>query len=124
MAYVKADLSREVLGELYSLASGQTPNAEDVTWVEQRINAVLASLASRNMYYLADADESIPDDAFNALVVCVAEAAAPKFGRPRNYQAIAQAENELRLVYRMMNAPGPKLRVDSALMPRRTDGIF
>jgi hypothetical protein len=123
MAYVKADLTREALGELFSLASGQTPNADDVTWVEQRIPAVLASLATRNIYYLIDADE-VPDEAFNALAVCLAEAAAPKFGRARNYQAVAQAEDELRRVYRMQNVPGPKLRVDSALMLRRNDGVY
>jgi hypothetical protein len=122
MPYVKADLTREVIGELFSLASGQTPNAEDVTWVDQRIEAVLASLAIRNFYYLIDADE-VPAEAFNALVTCIAESCAPKFGRQRNYQAIAQAEDELRRIYRMQQAPGAPLRMDNALRLRRLDGV-
>jgi hypothetical protein len=123
MAYVKADLTREALGELFSLASGQTPNSDETTWVEQRIDGVLASLARRNIYYLADATD-IPEEAFNALTTCVAEACAPKFGRPRDYAARQMAEEELRKIARMDRAPGAPLRIDPALLLRRNDSVY
>lgn len=121
MAYTKSDLTREVLGELFSLASGQTPNSDDVTWVEQRIEATLASLAQLNIYYMTDADE-VPGEAFNPLVTYLAEVCAPKFGRARDKAAQMMAENELRALQRIgSNALNLQpLRVDTSLQLRRT----
>ena len=118
MAYVKADLTREVLGELFTLASGQTPNADDTTWVEQRIDATLASLAALNIFYLSDAD-TVPDAAFNPLAAYLAEICAPKFGRPRNEAAKAMAESQLRTLQRIGKGTGGMLRVDRGLTSRR-----
>ncbi len=118
MAYVKADLTREVLGELFSLASGQTPNSEDTTWVEQRIDSTLAALAKLNIIYLSDADE-IPDEPFNALAAYMAEICGPKFGKPRDPVAKKAAEDELRAIQRMGSGSGAMLRVDRGLTSRR-----
>jgi hypothetical protein len=123
MAYVKADLTREVLGELFSLASGQTPNADDTTWVEQRIDATLATLAALNIFYIPDA-EDVPDAAFNPLVTYLAEVCAPKFGRARDIQAQAIAEGQLRTLQRIGSGTGAMLTVDRALRPRRRFSIW
>lgn len=125
MAYAKSDLTREVLGELFSLASGQTPNSDDVTWVEQRIDATLATLASLGIYYMTDAEE-VPDEAFNALTTYLAEVCAPKFGRPRDKAAQMMAENELRALQRIGgNALNLQtLRADNALQYRRRTSLF
>lgn len=125
MAYAKSDLTREVLGELFSLASGQTPNSDDVTWVEQRIEATLAALSRLNIYYMSDADE-VPDEAFNALVTYLAEVCAPKFGRARDKAAQMMAENELRALQRIGgNALNLNtLRADSGLQYRRRTSLF
>ena len=121
MAYTKSDLTREVLGELFSLASGQTPNSDDTTWVEQRIEATLAALSMLNIYYMSDADE-VPDEAFNPLVTYLAEVCAPKFGRARDKAAQMMAENELRALQRIgSNSLNLQpLRVDTSLQLRRT----
>lgn len=114
MAYVKADLTREVLGELFSLASGQTPNTDDTTWVEQRIDATLGSLAALNIFYLGDADD-VPDAVFNSLTAYLAEVCGPKFGKPRDRAAMKAAENELRTLQRIGRGTGSMLKTDPML---------
>ena len=121
MSQTKADLVREVLGELFSLASGQTPNADDTTWVEQRIDPTLAGLAKRNVVYIADS-EDIADEVFNPLAAYLAEICGPKFGRPRNPVSQKMAEDELRTIQRIGKGTGQPLRVDVALRPRRFRG--
>jgi hypothetical protein len=118
MAYTQTDLVREVLGELFSLASGQTPSADDVTWVTQRLASSLATLSSLNIYYILDA-ETVPDEAFNPLVTYVAEACAPKFGRPRDMVAKKDAEDTLRTLQRIGKGDGLPLKADNALRYRR-----
>ncbi|TCR65443.1 hypothetical protein [Bosea sp. BK604] len=126
MSQDKAALVREVLGELFSLASGQTPNADDTAWVEQRLDTTLAELARRNIIYIPDA-ESIEDAVFNALTAYLTEICGPKFGRPRDYGAKQAAEDELRTIQRIGRGTGAMLRVDKALLRRRpwsiTDGV-
>ncbi len=121
MSQTKADLVREVLGELFSLASGQVPGAEDTAFVEQRIDPVLAGLAKRNIIYIPDAEE-IDDEVFDALVAYLAQICGPKFGRPRDLVAKQLAEGELRTIQRIGSGTGRMLRVESALVPRRRHG--
>lgn len=119
MAYTQSDLTREVLGELFSLASGQTPNTDDVTWVEQRVASSLGELASRNIYYLIDAEE-VPDEVFNPLVTYIAEVCAPKFGRPRNEATKMDAELKLRTLYRLARGGNgfPTMTIDVPVRSR------
>ena len=114
MSQTKADLVREVLGELFSLASGQTPSAEDTTWVEQRIDPTLAALAARNVIYIADSDD-IDDAKFDALVAYLTEICGPKFGRPRDLAAKRAAESELRTLQRIGKGTGQNLKTDLML---------
>ncbi|WNJ88468.1 hypothetical protein [Bosea sp. 685] len=121
MSQTKADLVREVLGELFSLASGQVPSAEDTAFVEQRIDPALAALAKRNVIYIPDAEE-IDDEVFDALVAYLAQICGPKFGRPRDLAAKQMAEDELRTIQRIGGGTGRTLRIDSALLRRRRHG--
>lgn len=114
MSQTKADLVREVLGELFSLASGQTPSAEDTAWVEQRIDPTLAALAQRNVIYIPDADD-IADGVFDALVAYLTEICGPKFGRPRDIAAKSAAERELRTLQRIGKGTGQNLKTDRVL---------
>ncbi|SFJ54477.1 hypothetical protein SAMN05216304_109126 [Bosea sp. OK403] len=118
MSQTKADLVREVLGELFSLASGQVPSAEDTAFVEQRIDPTLAALAKRNVIYIPDAEE-IEDEVFDALVAYLAQICGPKFGRSRDLAAKQMAEDELRTVQRIGSGTGRMLRIDRALVSRR-----
>lgn len=115
----KADIIREVLGELFALGSGQTPSTEDSTWVEQRINLTLAGLAKRNIIYIAD-DESVDDDAFDSLVTYLAEVCSPKFGRPRDKAAMMQAQEDLRTIQRIGKGTSGILKMPNALAATRT----
>lgn len=118
MTQTKADLVREVMGELFALASGQGVAPEDQTWVEQRIETTLASLATRNICYVAGADE-IDDAVFNHLADYLAQVCAPKFGRPRDRAAMVLIEEQIRTIERVNQAPKPPLRLDRALRPSR-----
>jgi len=122
MSQAKAALVREVLGELFSLASGQIPNADDTTWVEQRIDTTLASLAKLNIVYIPDG-EDIADEVFNPLVTYLSEVCAPKFGRPRNEAIQDKAEGQLRTIQRIGSGTGQPLRVDRALVGRRLGSL-
>lgn len=110
----KEDLIREVLGELFSLASGQTPSTEDSAWVEQRINPTIAALARRNVIYIPEDDE-IDDAIFDALVAYLTEICGPKFGRPRDAIAKKAAEDELRTLQRIGKGTGQNLKTDPIL---------
>lgn len=118
MAQTKADLVREVMGELFSLASGQTVAADDQLWIEQRIQPTLDSLAGRNIVYVPDADD-IDDAIFNHLAEYLALVCGPKFGRPRDRASMVFIEEQLRTFERVNRAPRPPLRVDRALLQRR-----
>lgn len=118
MSYSKADLIEQTLAEVYALASGQTPNADDSARVEKRVDATLAALAKTNAYYIPDSDD-IDDSIFNALVEYMAQVCRTSFNLPRDKQAELLAENELRRLARMGTGTGGPLRVDCALIPNR-----
>lgn len=111
MAYTKTELKTEVIAELFSLGSGQSPSTEDSAWVETRINSTFATLAKLNIIYLADPDD-IPDEAFNGLVAYMTEVCGPKFGKPRDRLAMRAAVSELRTIQRIGGGTGSKLKTD------------
>lgn len=123
MSQAKADLVREVLGELFTLATGQTVNTDDSTWVEQRIETTLAGLAKLDVIYIADS-EDIPDEVFNPLVAYLAEICGPKFGKPRNPAAKQAAEDELRTLQRIGSGKGGPLKIDAGLLTHRRRSYF
>lgn len=123
MAYDQDDLAREVVAELFSLASGQPANTEDAARVVARIPGALAEMAGLNIIYIADGD-SVPDAAFNAVVSYIAEILAPNFGKPTDKAKKADAEARLRTIQRIGSGSGALLRVDRGLAARRRVALF
>lgn len=118
MAYSQDDLIREVVAEVYGLASGQQPETEDAARVAARIPAALAEMGRLNIFYIPDG-ESVPDEAFNSVVTYIAQVLAPSFLQPRNQDAQDIAESKLRTLQRLGRGTGQMLRVDRALSSRR-----
>lgn len=114
MAYTQDDLIREVVAELFSLASGQPANAEDAARVQMRIPGAIAEMAGLNIIYIADGD-SVPDAAFNATVTYIAEILGPNFGKPTDEAKKAAAEARLRTLQRIGKGTGQNLKTDSML---------
>ena len=75
----RSDLVTEALESLGVLAAGQTPEIEDTTRVDEKIPAILADLAGREIVYVADPD-NIPEAWFSALADIVAYECRIKFG--------------------------------------------
>ena len=118
MAYTQDELAREIVAELFSLASGQPANAEDLARVVFRLPGVIAEMADLNIIYIPDAD-SVSDGAFNAVVTYAAQVLAPNFGLPTDEAKKKAAENTLRTLQRIGKGTGQPLRVDRALSLRR-----
>lgn len=123
MSKTKADLITETLQELGVLAAGQSASSEDTAAVDARIVPLLQDLAIRNVIYIGDAN-AIPDEAFNHLVMRLAEACARKFGRDPSGDTINFAESNLRTLARIGKGKGGALKVDHALQRRRPLGSY
>lgn len=123
MAYDQDDLAREVVAELFSLASGQPANTEDAARVVARIPGALAEMAGLNIIYIPDGN-SVPDAAFNAVVSYIAEILAPNFGKPTDEAKKAGAEARLRTLQRIGTGTGRMLTVDNALTRRSRVALF
>lgn len=95
MTYTRAGLVLLALEELEAVGAGQQPRAADQKTVDDRLDAVMADLALRNIYTWGDPDK-IDDAAAVHLSVILAEANAPSFGRGRNEDARLLAEARLR----------------------------
>lgn len=117
MALTKAALIQEVLEDLVATGAGQTASAEDTAAVERRLGPTFEDLFRRNICSVFDEDD-IPAEYFNHLVVIARNVLAPKFGGVDDEAARIRAEDALRHITRQ-NQPRRKLRVDSALLPRR-----
>lgn len=117
MAYTNADLVLDVLAELFADSEGQSPTAYESDKILRRLDGIIASLATRNIIALTS--DAIDDDAYDPLVKYVAEVVAPHVGsRPTDKAAKADAEAELRLVYRAPRGISANLKVDNGLIYR------
>lgn len=95
MTKTRAELINRALQELRVVASGQPAAAEDAAFVDTEIDAVMADLAARAIYYWGD-DNEIPDEAFSHLGVLVAMASAGAFGQSPDETRRLLAEQRLR----------------------------
>ncbi len=77
--YTRSDLINRTLGKLGVRAAGQTPNAEDYDNVDGYLDGTLASLAARDVVFVADAD-AIPSAFLNDIASILARDAASEFG--------------------------------------------
>jgi hypothetical protein len=75
----RTDLVTRVLEVMGVAAAGQSPSAEDVDLVDRQIDSVLASLAARDIVYVADPD-AIPLSVFQHVAVLVADEVKSDFG--------------------------------------------
>lgn len=91
------ELVDRALKKLLMIGAGQSPEAEDQETVDDMVDAVLADLAERGVVYVGN-PEAIPVAIFEHLADCLAQAAAPDFGLPRDASVIAFAEGRLRVI--------------------------
>lgn len=77
----RADLVDQALRNLGVLAAGQSPAQEDYNAVDDHIDAVFASLESREIVSVGD-DSQIPVEWFTPLSIILADDAAIEFGLP------------------------------------------
>jgi hypothetical protein len=75
----QADLLQEVLENLGVLATGQTPEIEDLARVKEKLPSIIALLGASEVVYIPDI-ENIPDEYFIPLSNCVAYQCKAKFG--------------------------------------------
>lgn len=118
MAYTQDEIAREIVAEMFSLASGQPANPEDLARVNFRLPGVIAELNDLNIMYIFDAN-SVPDGAVNAFVTYAAQVLAPNFGLPTDEAKKTLAENKLRTLQRIGSGTGGPLKVDAALRQNR-----
>jgi hypothetical protein len=97
----RIELIYQALESLGVLAAGQTPAAEDFAAVDGHVDALIATLAARDLVTVDDID-AIPMEWFLSLAVLLADRAANTFGLPSLPMApgtpnpVAAAEAELR----------------------------
>lgn len=94
MAYVQADLIREVLVELLELEAGESASTEDSTAVTNRLAGIVADLAARRITGTISLS-AIAEAIFPDLVKVVAQRCADLFGRPSDEDKVAAAETRL-----------------------------
>jgi hypothetical protein len=106
----RIELIYQVLENLGVLIPGQAPSDEMVSKVDGLLDATLASLAAREVLYVADAGTADPPNGgefdlaiFLPLADIVANRAGPSFnlaGDPKLYVLMQQGEEELRVIGR------------------------
>lgn len=75
----RSDLVFEAFTILVSPSAGQQPSAEDLAFIDELLNNVLATLRGREIVYVADAN-AIQDEWFLPLAAILADACVAKFG--------------------------------------------
>ena len=97
----RRDLIDRALSELGVIAAGQTPSAEDVSAVDQLVDAVLDELSTREIVYVDDPGETGPTGGaiepgvFLPVASWLANVASPDFGG--QYSPDIEAALEIRL---------------------------
>lgn len=100
MSKTRQELMIEIAGDLGILPPNQTLSAEDSSTIDGMIDPAVATLASREIIYIPDA-ETIDDAVFLPLAVYIAAKVAPKYGTAIDASA---AEYELRQLARPPSA--------------------
>ncbi|MDG2571062.1 hypothetical protein P7L87_26260 [Vibrio parahaemolyticus] len=91
MPKTRTELAEEALGVLQM---GQQLNPEDVTYVEARIDPLVAQLGLEGSVYVGDADQ-IDDAFFLPLAEPLAHEVPPRFGLPMTDVATKEAANQV-----------------------------
>jgi hypothetical protein len=106
------DLIVAALANLGLIQAGQAPEADDVSAIDKYIDGVINELALRGVVTISDPN-AIPAEYFEALAICVADAASAEFGARGQFTdarfAPYPAGAEARLRY--MNSGKPTYQV-------------
>lgn len=97
MSKTRTDLVKRALEVIGVLAAGQNPEAEDVTVIDDNVEAILEELAADEIVYVPDI-EDIDDAVFMALAVCVAGRMQDDFGAQLLPGRVEAAEAKLRRI--------------------------
>ena len=93
----RAELVTRALRKLLVVGSGQSPEDEDTELVDEVVDAVLADLAARSVFYVAN-EGAIDVAGFEWIADCLADAVAPDFGKSRNPAMVEYAEAKLKAI--------------------------
>lgn len=117
--YTRLMLVDEALATLFSDGgTGQSPDPEDVDFVDSRIDALLAELSARNIVTVSDPTDIDPA-IFMPLAELLADYCATKFGQQRNAATRLDAEDRIQIVNTRSDVDQFKLKTDPALSGRR-----
>lgn len=119
MSKSRADVINDVLRELLILGNGETADPDDVALVDAKVDGVVADLAKRDIYAVADAGllgpsgGEIEDECAPYLAVVLAQWCAPSFLKPRNWGELKMAEGLLEVLAK--KGTTEKLKTDPML---------
>ena len=97
----RRDLVDQALSNLGVLASGQTPNAEDVARMDAYVDPVIEGLAERRIVEVDDLS-AIPAAWFLPLSYVLSGAAAQDYGAANDPRIILQADRGEKLLHEMV----------------------
>lgn len=113
--YTRIMLVDEALATLFSDGgTGQSPDPEDVQFVDSRVDALLGELSRRSIVTVSDPDD-IDEAIFMPLAELLADYCAPKFGQQRNKATRDDAEDRIEIATTRGNVDQFKLKTDPAL---------
>lgn len=116
--YTRLMLVDEALATLFSDGgTGQSPDPEDVEFVDSRVDALLGELSARDIVTVPD-PEDINEAIFMPLAELLADYCAPKFGQQRNKDMRLDAEDRIQIVNTRSDIDQFKLKTDPAISPR------
>lgn len=118
----RTQLVNEIADLLFVGAAGQTLSAEDYTYIDARIDAILDELVERDVLPYAPRDE-VPGAWYNPIAEYCANEVGPRFGQPKNDAVRQSAEERLKVVLRP-RAASPYLGIDTALTATAVRGTY
>jgi hypothetical protein len=121
MAQSRTDLILRALEENGVPGAGQSPSAEDMALVRNRIDVLFQELADRDIYPANEyAEDDIPDAAFEPLALILASRTARPFGGGRDIGVEKLAERDLRRIGRQYTVPSLTTDIARAVKPVST----
>jgi len=122
MSYTREQLITAALQTIQRLGVGRDMTDEDRDHIDLRIEAIVADLAARDIYAVADAGEVTPTGgdfdaaAFLHLARFIAAEVSPDFGVPYDEAMQSRAERRLRTLSRIGRGTGKNLDIDASLL--------
>lgn len=115
----RSDLIHAVLAKLGVLSTGQPVESDDYNAVDTYVDGLVNELAARGVCYVADSGEqgaessgNIPAEWFDALSICLTDAASAEFGAAGQFYQARFSEDA--------NNPGAEMRLREMTRGRPT----